>query len=153
LSDDWIIGFTEGEGCFGIYSKRGKKTTLFCITQKEREILDDIKSFFGFGSVSYDNHVWRYQVRKYKDQLSLKDFFEGRLRSDTKRIQFERWKIALEKWGERFIEPSRPWTEKETEMVKSMRSNGCLRKEIAMATNRTVKAIEAKLAEIRHAGG
>jgi hypothetical protein len=150
LSDDWVIGFSEGEGCFGVYSKRAKKTSLFCITQKEKEILDEIKSFFGFGNVCYDNHVWRYQVRRYGDQLILKDFFEGRLRSETKRIQFERWKIALEKWGERFIEHGRPWTEEEIETAKTMRGRGYTQKQIAKAINRTWRGVEAKLAEIKH---
>lgn len=144
LSDDWVIGFTEGEGCFGIRLSRGKTVATFCITQKEREILEEIKRFFRFGRVYYRLGIWRYYVLRYKDQLYLKDFFEGRLRSEKKRIQFERWKITLEKWGERFVEPSPSWTAKEEAVLKNLRGLGYTYKEIAKQIDRTPRAVESK---------
>lgn len=154
LSDDWIIGFTEGEGCFFTYSRKGRKckTAGFCITQKEKEILEEIKQFFGFGYVTFQpyepyegtNGVHRYHVTKYENQLFLKDFFEGRLRSETKRVQFEQWKITLENWGEHFTHSFRPWTESEVATAKIMTDNGYTQKQIGMAVNRTWRGVEWK---------
>ena len=151
LSDGWIIGFTEGEGCFYINRdrRRRKDTVGFCIIQKEKYILEEIKQFFGFGHLSFQPHegtngCWRYFVAKYNDQLFLKDFFDGRLRTETKRIQFERWKITLEKWGETFVEPYPCWTAEEETTLKNLRGLGFTYKEIAQRIGRTIRAVEFK---------
>lgn len=80
---NWIVGFTDGEGCFTISiinnptTKFGKQIfPEFVITQGEKSLraLQEIKNFFGCGRIfinkRYDNHhenLYRYCVRSIKE--------------------------------------------------------------------------------------
>ncbi len=89
----WISGFVDGEGCFTISIINNPTTRFgkqifpeFVITQgaKSLKTLEDIKKFFGCGSIilnkRYDNHnenLYRYCVRSIKDlQNNIIPFFE-----------------------------------------------------------------------------
>ncbi len=81
--EGWIVGFTDGEGCFSISIFRNKTTKFgwqvfpeFVITQgkKSLSVLKLFQSFFGCGRVfvnrRYDNHhehLYRYCVRSIID--------------------------------------------------------------------------------------
>ncbi len=81
--EGWIVGFTDGEGCFSIRMFRNKTTRFgwqvfpeFVITQgvKSLPALELFQSFFGCGKVfinkRYDNHhehLYRYCVRSITD--------------------------------------------------------------------------------------
>ncbi len=80
---NWIVGFTDGEGCFttsiinNSTTKFGKQVfPEFVITQGKKSLraLQEIKDFFGCGSIvlnkRYDNHnehLYRYCVRSVKE--------------------------------------------------------------------------------------
>lgn len=80
---NWIVGFVDGEGCFSIsiFKNRTSKSGFqvmpeFVVTQgqKSLNVLEDIKNFFGCGSIfinrRYDNHkenIYRYCVRSLQD--------------------------------------------------------------------------------------
>nr|QYC94405.1 putative LAGLIDADG homing endonuclease [Oedogonium sp. 1_circle_61917] len=90
-SDDflyWLIGFTEGDGHFGI-NKR--KDLSFVITQGEKgkDILDKIKETLGFGTVIKQGpRVYRFIVRK-KEELRLIIFlFNGNIVLPSRKKQF-----------------------------------------------------------------
>lgn len=75
----WIVGFTDGEGCFSIAVINNKTTRFgkqifpeFVVTQGEKSLssLKKIKNFFDCGNIfvnkRYDNHnenLYRYCVR------------------------------------------------------------------------------------------
>lgn len=79
----WIVGFTDGEGCFSISMFRNKTTALgwqvfpeFVITQGEKSLpaLKIFERYFRCGKIfinkRYDNHneyLYRYCVRSIKD--------------------------------------------------------------------------------------
>jgi hypothetical protein len=79
----WIVGFTDGEGCFSVSIVRNKTMTLgwqvfpeFVITQGEKSIqaLKIFKEYFECGRIfvnkRYDNHnehLYRYCVRSVGD--------------------------------------------------------------------------------------
>jgi len=79
----WIVGITDGEGCFTVSINRNPTTKLGCqilpefvITQGERSLfaLNKIEKFFKCGRVfvnrRHDNHkedIYRYCVRSIKD--------------------------------------------------------------------------------------
>ena len=79
----WIVGFTDGEGCFSIAVIKNKTTKFgkqifpeFVITQGEKSLtaLKKVKSFFDCGNIfinkRYDNHnenLYRYCVRSLHD--------------------------------------------------------------------------------------
>ncbi len=79
----WIVGFTDGEGCFTVSIIRNLTTRFgkqifpeFVVTQGSKSLpaLEEIRDFFGCGSIvlnkRYDNHhehLYRYCVRSIKD--------------------------------------------------------------------------------------
>ena len=79
----WIVGFTDGEGCFSIAVIKNKTTKFgkqifpeFVITQGEKSLaaLKKVKAFFGCGNIfinrRHDNHnenLYRYCVRSLDD--------------------------------------------------------------------------------------
>lgn len=81
--EGWILGFTDGEGCFSVSIFRNATTKFgwqvfpeFVITQGEKSLpaLELFKSHFGCGRVfvntRYDNHrepLYRYCVRSVTD--------------------------------------------------------------------------------------
>lgn len=102
----WIVGFVDGEGCFSvsIFKNRTSKSGFqvmpeFVVTQgqKSLNVLEDIKSFFGCGSICvnrrYDNHkenIYRYCVRSMKDihEIIIPFFRENQLKT-SKKFDFE----------------------------------------------------------------
>lgn len=155
LSRDWIIGFAEGEGSFSWKWVRGKKNPLFCITQKEKGILEQIKNYFGFGllcrkrNCDNENDVcWQYHVQKYRNLCTIQEFFRGNLRSSKKQKQFEEWTQMLDDWGKRFdMHWHRLWTPEELEKAKTMLSGGYTPKDISSKIGRSMKGIEHKRAQ------
>mgnify|MGYP001558989223 CR=1 FL=1 len=79
----WIVGFTDGEGCFSIAVINNKTTKFgkqifpeFVVTQGEKSLsaLETIKKFFNCGNIfvnkRYDNHnenLYRYCVRSIQE--------------------------------------------------------------------------------------
>ena len=83
----WLVGFTDGEGCFSISIIKNKTSKFgrqifpeFVITQGEKSlpVLREIKNFFGCGNIfvnrRQDNHkenLYRYCVRSLADLISI----------------------------------------------------------------------------------
>ena len=98
----WIVGFTDGEGCFSVSIIRNKTTKSgfqvfpeFVITQGEKSkfSLEFIQEFFQCGKIyvnkRYDNHkenIYRYCVRSLKDltQVIIPFFKENSLMTSKK---------------------------------------------------------------------
>lgn len=80
---NWIVGFTDGEGCFSVSIIKNSTTKSgwqvfpeFVITQGEKSLktLNEIQNYFGCGKIYInrrkDNHkenLYRYCVRSIKD--------------------------------------------------------------------------------------
>ena len=112
--DPWyIVGFTDGEGCFSISIFRNKTTRLgfqvfpkFVLTQgaKSVEVLHAIQSYFGCGNVyrnsRTDNHredLYRYCVRSILDlQNMILPFFAQYPLKTNKRFDYESFCVAVE---------------------------------------------------------
>ena len=71
LSNDWIVGFVDGEGCFSFSMIKNDSLKFgyqiqgeFTVVQHKRDIqiLHDLKEFFKCGSVAV-NHGERYHYR------------------------------------------------------------------------------------------
>src|SRR3989344_3908907 len=90
LDAKWIVGFTDGEGCFHVSINKIDKMSLgwqvlpeFRIVQheKDEEVLYKIKSYFGFGDVRTnrkDKHGIRkeFRVRGLENLKALIEFFK-----------------------------------------------------------------------------
>lgn len=108
----WIIGFTDGEGCFTVSLIKNPTTRTghqifpeFVVTQGEKSIsvLKKMQKFFNCGKIfvnrRHDNHkenLHRYCVRSIKDlnEKIIPFFIENELRTDKKR-DFKNFAIIL----------------------------------------------------------
>ncbi len=101
----WIVGFTDGEGCFTVSVIRNATTRFgkqifpeFVITQGAKSLaaLRKIEKFFGCGSIvcnkRYDNHhepLYRYCVRSVDDlSRSIIPFFVAHHLQTAKKNDF-----------------------------------------------------------------
>jgi len=81
LTDDWIIGFVDGDGCFKIVkTSSNEKRYCFVVSQDKRsvDVLYALKQKFGCGSVNKaGGNMREYRVTK-KEELSkvILPFFE-----------------------------------------------------------------------------
>ena len=103
LDASWIVGFTDGEGCFHISINRIPEMSLgwqvlpeFRIVQheKDQELLFKIQKYFGFGSVKInriDFHGTRkeFRVRGLENLNKIVDFFNKNQLQTSKRKDFE----------------------------------------------------------------
>ena len=106
LNPDWIVGFTDGEGCFSVSFVRNKTTRFgyqifaeFVITQGEKslDVLESIQEYFDCGKIyrntRHDNHredLFRYCVRSNNDLTAkIIPFFESRPLMTAKQNDFE----------------------------------------------------------------
>lgn len=102
----WVVGFVDGEGCFSVSifrnrtSKHGFQVMPeFVVTQGQKSIsvLEEIKNFFGCGSIfvnrRHDNHkenIYRFCVRSLKDiHEKIIPFFKQNQLKTYKRNDFK----------------------------------------------------------------
>lgn len=118
ISAEWIIGFAEGEGCFS----RGGNCPYFSIAQSEKEVIEKIRDYFGFGHV-YERHaplqrkrIYAFYTQKTSDLLKLIPFFEGKLITIHKQKQFEKWKPYILERASTIKQHNR-WTDEENDLV------------------------------------
>ena len=103
----WFIGFIEGDGAI---LTTNKNTRLrFVLTQKEREVLDHIKSVLGFGQIHYypqsKNHgFYRFMVEVNKSLIILAYLFNENLAINNRIDQLYKWiTIINDKWDKNII--------------------------------------------------
>ena len=119
----WIVGFTDGEGCFSVgfvkqrdrqektRVRRGYKTGYqpfheFAVTQGASSLkaLEEIQNFFRVGKIyinkRYDNHnehLYRFVVRKREDLLNIIiPFFQKNTLRTAKKENFEKFVECVE---------------------------------------------------------
>jgi hypothetical protein len=108
----WIVGFTDGEGCFSVSVIKNNTTKSgyqvfpeFVITQgeKSKHSLNNIQKFFHCGKIyvnrRHDNHrehIYRYCVRSIDDleKIIIPFFQQHRLRT-SKRNDFRLFVKAI----------------------------------------------------------
>ncbi len=110
LDASWIVGFTDGEGCFHISINKISKMSLgwqvlpeFRIVQheKDEQVLEKIKSYFGFGNVVInrtDYHGTRkeFRVRGMDNLKKIVNFFKKHNLKTSKQKDFEIFAKVIE---------------------------------------------------------
>ncbi len=108
----WIVGFVDGEGCFGVSIFKNHTTSLgwqslpeFVVSQEKKSLycLKKIKKFFGRGKIfinrRFDNHkedLYRYCVRSLKDlETKIIPFFERNPLQTAKKEDFKKFKKII----------------------------------------------------------
>ena len=106
LQAQWIVGFTDGEGCFHVGINKNKTMKLgvqvlpeFTIVQHKRNVqtLYALKAYFGCGVVR-KNHGDRfcYRVRGQENLITkIIPFFEKHTLKTTKRIDFKKFRRVV----------------------------------------------------------
>ena len=105
VSADYIVGLTDGEGCFYVNIRNRKSSwspkveTHFYIKLREdnKDLLDEIHRYFGCGAVYYQkenrpNHspCYRFEINAHRGIIStLIPFFERHSLQGTKSQDFE----------------------------------------------------------------
>ena len=102
LSNDWVVGFVDGEGCFHVSLNRHDEMTSgyqvlpeFVVVQHERDIqiLHALRRFFQAGVVR-QNHGDRYclRIRKLSSLLVICDFFQTHSLKTKKNSDFKKFR-------------------------------------------------------------
>jgi hypothetical protein len=108
ITNDWLVGFVDGEGCFSCPVFRNRSMRLgwqvqpaFVVVQgiSSRDVLEGIVSFFGCGLLSvnhrYDNHredLLRYYVTRFGDLRDvIVPFFQANPLRTAKRENFAKF--------------------------------------------------------------
>lgn len=102
LSDSWLSGFTDAEGCFNINIQSKLKTVTgyrvvlrFLLDQKNaKPDLLHIRNLFGFGQVNLrkeTENVYRYSNNSFKGLLSVHDYFLSFPLKTKKNKSFQNW--------------------------------------------------------------
>ena len=102
LDAKWIVGFTDGEGCFHISINKLPEMTLgfqvlpeFRIVQHEKDelVLQKIKEYFGFGNIRINRtDKWgtrkEFRVRGLENLNKIVEFFKQNPLKTEKRKDF-----------------------------------------------------------------
>jgi LAGLIDADG endonuclease len=111
-SEQWVVGFVDGEGCFSVPIFRNRTCRLgwqvqpeFTVVQGERSVrvLHGLKDFFGCGGVGvnrrHDNHredLWRFNVRALPDlKRRIIPFFEANPLRTAKAGDFQKFTAVI----------------------------------------------------------
>jgi len=102
LSNDWVVGFVDGEGCFHVSLNQHDDMTAgyqvlpeFVVVQHERDIqiLHALRRFFQAGVVR-QNHGDRYclRIRKLSSLLAVCEFFQSHSLKTKKNSDFKKFR-------------------------------------------------------------
>ncbi|ADC89538.1 Homing endonuclease LAGLIDADG/HNH [Thermocrinis albus DSM 14484] len=110
LSPEWVVGFTDGEGCFHVSINKHPEMSVgyqvlpeFVIVQHERDIqvLYALKRFFGCGVVRRNNaDRWCLRIRKLSCLEKVCEFFSRHPLKTKKRVDFIRFCRIIRKMKE-----------------------------------------------------
>jgi hypothetical protein len=102
LSDAWLSGFTDAEGCFNVAIQPRVNTVTgfrislrFLLDQKNAEsTLLHVRDLFKFGQVKLrgeTNEVYRYNNNSFKGLLPVRDYFLTFSLKTKKAESFKHW--------------------------------------------------------------
>jgi hypothetical protein len=102
LSDAWLSGFTDAEGCFNVKIEHRPNTRTgyrviirFLLDQKEAQnLLLYIRDLFGYGQVnlrSNTNSVFRYHINTFKGLITVRNYFLTYSLKTKKNKSFNKW--------------------------------------------------------------
>lgn len=95
----WLVGFTDGDGCFNIYSNNNKITLTFKISQKINniQVLYYIKKQLGVGSVKSEQGMAHFLIRDKKSlETVLIPIFDKYLLLTSKEFSYKKFRLCLE---------------------------------------------------------
>ncbi|HXN54428.1 MAG TPA: LAGLIDADG family homing endonuclease [Mycoplasmatales bacterium] len=110
--NDWLVGFTDGEGCFSISFNLRKKIKVgietrpsFSISQKRdkdlinHKLVHSLVEFFQGGFIRFSNidQIWKYETRNIDHICDrIIPFFEKNKLKTAKKLDFDKFKIVCQ---------------------------------------------------------
>lgn len=99
MGNDWVAGFTSGDGSFGVFINSRKNVTLrFTLSQdaRDRILMDSFKTFFGCGNVYKNKTTLDYRVIQFNQiYVIIIPFFKTHRIIGIKYLDFMDWvKVA-----------------------------------------------------------
>lgn len=135
ISAEYIVGFTDGEGCFYVQIRTDYRIVLrYFITQRydNKEILEQIRDFFGVGYVHLKKQEWGKAYRRsrrptYVFEVTKQDhiqqvivpFFRKHSLQGIKRFSFEKFAAIADLVKGR--QDTRRLSKKELEQVSTLK--------------------------------
>jgi hypothetical protein len=99
LDADWIVGFTDADGCFSVCANRNTIRYEFILSQdvRSKHVLFAVKSFFGVGNVhKAGGNMWAYSVSDVKALNSIiVPFFDTHPLRTSKHISWLKFRESL----------------------------------------------------------
>lgn len=86
LNPWFVSGFTDAEGCFEVYlAKNNKRTTGWStivrfelhLHEKDKQLLEKIRNFFGVGSITHNKNSVYYLVRSVLELEIIIEHFDA----------------------------------------------------------------------------
>lgn len=109
LSNEWIVGFVDGEGCFEIGIQRNPRTQCgyqvipeFRVVLHERDVqlLHSMKKHLGCGEVRRKHEErWELTVRKLDQLEGICNFFDQNKLKTKKSLDFIKFRTVLHMMG------------------------------------------------------
>lgn len=98
---EWLIGFTEGDGCFSI-NKKGDLSFIITQSIDNLFLLKAIREQLGIGTIlQQGKRVYRFVLQKREEISLIVELFNGNIVLPSRKEQFEkffkRWKEKIEK--------------------------------------------------------
>lgn len=109
----WVIGFIEGRGSFTVNIVKFRRETksgvkhyryvnpAFYLVQKDRGVLEKVKSLLRMGKINRHGTLFHLDIRKKTETIRLVEFLDGKIKSESKAQQFEKWKEKVLEWKSR----------------------------------------------------
>ena len=110
----WIVGFIEGEGSFTVSVIKHKRETksgmsryylyhnpAFFLVNKDRTALEKTRDFLGLGKINRHGNYFHLDIRRKSETLRLVNFLDGKMKSELRTQQFEKWKKRVLEWKAR----------------------------------------------------
>lgn len=93
----WLIGFTEGDGCF-LVNNRNELSFILTQGEQNKEVLIKIQNTQGFGKIYKQGpRVYRFICQKHEEIELIIQLFNGNIVLPSKKFQFNKFIIAYNK--------------------------------------------------------
>jgi len=109
----WVVGFIESGGSFTVSVIKHKRETksgvkhyryrnpVFFLVNKDRALLEKIRDFLGMGKINRHGDYFHLDIRRKSETLRLVKFLDGKMKSELRARQFEKWKKRVLEWKAR----------------------------------------------------
>jgi len=109
----WVVGFIEGSGSFTVNTIKHRRKTksgvkyyryrnpAFFLVNKDRALLEKIRDFLGMGKINRHGNYFHLNIRRKSETIRLVNFLDGKMKSELRAQQLEKWKKRVLEWKAR----------------------------------------------------